>query len=167
MKKDLLRLAAKARQMGAHQAKLIRTGTIKTAAWVRMKCQFGCSGYGSNLCCPPHTPTPEQTQQVIDCYRTALLIHCSGSASPTDIVVKLEREAFLAGYYKAWGMGAGPCFVCKSCNLKKCIHQEKTRPSMESCGIDVYATARANRLPIEVVKNERSPQNYYGLLLIE
>ncbi len=38
---------------------------------------------------------------------------------------------------------------------------------MESCGIDVYATARKNGFPIEVVRDERSDQNYYGLLLVE
>jgi predicted metal-binding protein len=153
-------LKAKAKELGAIETKLIKASTIKTAAWVRMKCQYGCSGYGSNLCCPPHTPTPQQTQQVIDCYATALLIHCGSGVSPTDIVVSLERQAFLAGYYKAWGLGAGPCFSCKTCNLKKCIKQEKTRPSMESCGIDVYQTARANGFPIEVVKSDKSRQNY-------
>jgi hypothetical protein len=37
---------------------------------------------------------------------------------------------------------------------------------MESCGIDVYATVRANDFPIEVVKNRACEQNYYGLVLI-
>ena len=167
MKKDLLRLIAKAKELGACEAKLIKASTIRTAAWVRVKCQYGCSGYGSNLCCPPYTPASEQMQKIIDCYTTALLIRCLPDASPTGIIVKLEREAFLAGYYKAFGLGAGPCFACRACNLKKCRHPEKTRPSMESCGIDVYATARANGFPIAVVKNEKSPQNYYGLLLLE
>jgi hypothetical protein len=39
--------------------------------------------------------------------------------------------------------------------------------SMESCGIDVYATIRANGFPIEVVKDRAGEQNYYGLVLIE
>ena len=160
-------LVAKAKELGAFEARLIKAGTITTAAWVRVKCQYGCSGYNTNLCCPPHTPTPDQTQRVIDCYATALLIHCRPGADPTGIVVSLEREAFLAGYYKAWGMGAGPCMVCKTCNMKKCKRQGKARPSMESCGIDVYQTARSNGFPIKVVRDGKSEQHYYGLLLIE
>jgi hypothetical protein len=38
---------------------------------------------------------------------------------------------------------------------------------MEACGIDVYATARANAFPIEVVRDETGDQNYYGLVLID
>jgi hypothetical protein len=38
---------------------------------------------------------------------------------------------------------------------------------MEACGIDVYATVRANGFPIEVVEDGACEQNYYGLVLIE
>jgi hypothetical protein len=38
---------------------------------------------------------------------------------------------------------------------------------MEACGIDVFATARANGFPIGVVLDETSDQNYFGLVLIE
>jgi hypothetical protein len=38
---------------------------------------------------------------------------------------------------------------------------------MEACGIDVFATARANGFPIEVLTDRSCPENCYGLLLIE
>jgi len=38
---------------------------------------------------------------------------------------------------------------------------------MEAAGIDVYATARGNGFPIEVVKDHSCPQDYYGLVLVE
>jgi hypothetical protein len=38
---------------------------------------------------------------------------------------------------------------------------------MEAAGIDVFATARAAGLPIEVVRDEKCPQNYYALVLVE
>ena len=38
---------------------------------------------------------------------------------------------------------------------------------MEAAGIDVFATARAAGLPIEVVTTEDSPQNHYALVLVE
>ncbi|MDD2716917.1 MAG: DUF2284 domain-containing protein [Candidatus Wallbacteria bacterium] len=156
-----------AKKLGAQNAKIIRPGTVKTAAWVGFKCRFGCGGYNSNLCCPPHTPTYDETQAVLSSYKTAMLIHCGPDSHPTEIVVKLEREMFLAGYYKAFGLGAGPCFACRPCNLKKCINPETSRPSLESCGIDVYETVRTNGFPIKVAEQENSEVNYYGLLLIE
>jgi hypothetical protein len=38
---------------------------------------------------------------------------------------------------------------------------------MEACGIDVYATVRANGYPIKVVKTYDCKGNYYGVVLIE
>jgi hypothetical protein len=38
---------------------------------------------------------------------------------------------------------------------------------MEACGIDVYATVRANGCPIEVVRDRAEIPNRYGLLLID
>ncbi len=137
--------------LGAIEAKVIRADSVVTAPWVRLKCQFGCGGWGSNLCCPPHTPTPEETAKVIACYTQALLIHCRGNKRPTKIVAALEREIFLSGFYKALGFGAGPCRLCKDCNLAGCMRPDDARPAMEACGIDVFATARANGFPIEVV----------------
>ena len=74
-----------------------------------------------------------------------------GNKRPTKIVAALEREIFLSGCYKALDFGAGPCRLCKDCNLAGCIRAEDARPAMEACGIDVFATARANGFPIEVV----------------
>jgi predicted metal-binding protein len=164
---DLKGFVQHALALGVDDAKVIPAASIVTAAWVRMKCQFGCEGYNQSHCCPPHTPTPRQTQEVIDCYARALLLHCKGDTSPTRIVIKLEREIFLSGYYKALGFGTGPCRLCRTCPPEECRHRDKARPSMEACGIDVYATARAHDFPIEVVKDYACDTNYYGLVLID
>lgn len=166
-KRNYDRFIKRAVELGAKESKVIDASSIITAPWVRLKCQFGCGGYDSNYCCPPHTPTPEQTRGVIDSYRKAVLVHFTAPGKVTKIIVQLEREIFLAGYYKALGFGAGPCSLCRVCPGEGCRHPEKARPSMEGCGIDVYATARGNGYPIEVVKNESSDQNYYGIVLIE
>ncbi|MHC4661735.1 MAG: DUF2284 domain-containing protein, partial [Planctomycetota bacterium] len=63
----------RAKELGAIRAKIIKASSIKTAEWVRLKCRFGCGGYGSSLCCPPHTPTPGEMREVIDCYKDAIL----------------------------------------------------------------------------------------------
>ena len=154
---------------GARDAKLIPTDTVVTAQWVCLKCQFGCGGYGRCLTCPPNSPPPEKTAQMLREYKKALLVHSDGRVDITPLLVKLERQAFLDGYYKAFALGAGPCGLCDSCNIdeRECRHPELARPAMEACGIDVYQTARNNGFPIEVAVKHSSPQNYYGFLLIE
>jgi len=61
--------------LGAKEARIIQPSTVVTADWVRFKCQFGCNGYGSSLCCPPNSPTPEQTRRTLDDYHAAILAH--------------------------------------------------------------------------------------------
>jgi predicted metal-binding protein len=70
-------------------------------------------------------------------------------------------------FYRAIGFGAGPCRLCKECNLQECAFPKLARPSMEACGIDVYATARNSRFPLHVLTSQEARQNRYGLLLIE
>ena len=80
----------------------------------------------------------------------------------------LERDLFLAGHYKAFGLGSGPCGLCRTCAFDKgCRHPYKARPSMEAVGIDVFATARRHGFIIEVVRTHDDPQHYFGLVLVE
>ncbi|VVB60767.1 Uncharacterised protein [uncultured archaeon] len=156
-------------ELGAKEAKIISPKQVFTAEWVRRKCQYGCDDYGVHLTCPPYSPTPQEMRRMLDEYETAIFIHSPlGWTDIKTIVSTLEREAFLSGYYKAFGLGSGPCHLCERCNLQKgCRHTEEARPSMESCGIDVFRTARTAGYPIEVVRDNACPQNYYGLLLLQ
>lgn len=155
--------------MKAVDTKIIPVESVVVAQWVREKCQFGCDGFGKRLTCPPHSPTPEETKRMLTHYKHALLIHGDTNTPVNKIVVKLERDIFLAGYVRAFGMGGGPCFLCEECvpSPGLCKHPEEARPSMEACGIDVYSTAKAHGFPIEVLKDENCKPNYYGLVLIE
>jgi predicted metal-binding protein len=158
---------------GIDQAVVVETSRVVTAPWVRMKCQFGCSGYGVSLCCPPRTPTPDEMRKILDSYTFGILLHRQikkGGKSVerlSETAVDIERALFLDGYYKAWTLGAGPCDRCKACNMKACLHADRARPSMEACGIDVYATARAYHLPIQVVRERTDVRNFYALVLVE
>ncbi len=169
-RKSIEELKNRAVELGASESKVIEAKTIKTAAWVRYKCQFGCSGFAESLTCPPYSPTPSQTQEILDSFKKAILIHCQ-SGSHVDIskvVLKIEKEAFIAGYYKALGMGAGPCRLCRVCNLKgECRHREEARPSLEACGIDVFSTARCNGFTIDTLDSDRCKADYFGVVLIE
>jgi len=152
---------------GALKAKVIDPKTVETAEWVRWKCRFGCDGFGSSLVCPPNTPTPAETRGMLDEYKVGVLFE-SPRGKSKSIAVALERELFLGGYYKALGLGAGPCELCDECSLDEgCRHAEEARPSMEGCGIDVFATVRQHGFTIEVVRTRRDPQHYYGLVLVE
>ncbi len=161
---------ARAVGMGAAGARVVPAASVVTAQWVRLKCQYGCGGFGRRLTCPPHSPTPDQTRRVLDEYRYGLLVHSPGDQKWTSVkqlVADLEREIFLAGHYKAFGFGSGPCNLCETCPLEYCLQPDRARPAMEACGIDVYATVRANGFPISVVTDYQCPQDYYGLVMIE
>ncbi len=156
----------RAKKLGARAAKVIPAESIVAAEWVRLKCQFGCDGYGGCLTCPPHSPTPETTRRMLTHYKSGLLIHGKEYTDIRSIVVTLEREMFLDGYFKALGMGAGPCNLCRVCD-ETCCHADKARPSLEACGIDVFTTVRANGYPIEVLNTSSCRGNYYGIVLFQ
>ena len=166
-KAKLRRWPRRAQELGAESAKIISAESVITGAWVRLKCQYGCGGYGQSLTCPPHSPTPEQTRQALDCYQAALLVHSHDGRRLNKIVVELEREIFLAGFRKALAFGAGPCALCKECDLEGCLHPDRARPSMEAAGMDVFSTARGNGYRIEVLTDPGQQADYFGLVLIE
>jgi len=167
MRAELEGFARRAEELGAVRAKVIRAKDVVTGEWVRWKCQFGCGGYGSSLVCPPHSPKPEETRRLLDGYRWAVLFE-AGRGDPKKIAVKLEREVFLRGYYKALGLGAGPCRLCETCAFEEgCRHPYQSRPAMEACGIDVYATVRKQGFEIKVVRTHKEPQHYFGMVLVE
>lgn len=169
--------AGRAKSLGVSRARIIDTGNVVVAHWVRVKCQYGCEGYGQYLTCPPYSPTPDYTKRMVAEYSKGLLMQLE-NIYPVDrprvrvrfrgVVATLEREIFLDGYYKALGLSAGPCRFCKSCDVTEpCRHPDKARPSMEACGIDVYRTARDCGFELEVVKTDECPYSYVALILIE
>jgi len=154
---------------GVKAAKIVPTGEVQTAAWVRLKCQFGCDGYGRCLVCPPFTPTPDETRRVLDGYRRAVLIHFEPEAEIKATVAELEREVFLRGAWKAFGLGAGPCYFCESCALEpgRCRHPDRARPALEACGIDVFSTVKRAGFEIDVVRTRQQCPDYFGLILVD
>ena len=181
---------------GANDLRLIATDIIKAAAWVRLKCRYGCKAYGKHLSCPPYSPTPEETEKILSDYTDAVLVEFVGLPKKTtvdprrihhhlkdlilqveNVIFNLERHAFLSGYYKAFGFGAYPCSLCETCILEGCDvdihavkqlcrHPDRLRPSMEAGGIDVYATVRAAGFELEVVEAFGETIRTFGLVLL-
>ena len=149
--------------------KLVDPKTVVVAEWVRFKCQFGCDGYAQSFTCPPYSPEPSRTKRMLEEYELAAILWKPDSyENLRKITTDLERTLFLSGYYKALAIPSGPCELCNPCPLEyPCQHPEYARPSMEACGIDVYATVRQHGFPIEVVRSRNCQPNYYALVLIE
>lgn len=176
---DLKKYCSLAVEAGATHAKQIHPSSVVTEPWVRLKCQFGCPGYARGHCCPPHTPTWEQTRVILDCYQRAILFHIEiplmegkekSYQKYLDRLVELEGEMFKDQYYKAFLFVAGPCRQCKKCGAsegKPCASPWKARPSMESCGIDVYQTARNNDFPIQALSERTDTNNRYCLMMVD
>ena len=176
---DLEKYCVLAVEAGATHAKQIHPSSVVTAPWVRLKCQFGCPGYGRGHCCPPHTPTHDQTRAILDCYHRAILFHVElpGKAGKEkdyqkylDTLVDLEGELFKDQYYRAFLFVAGPCRQCKKCGAvegKPCASPWKARPSMEGCGIDVYQTARNNGFSIHTLRERTDSGNRYCLMMVD
>ena len=175
---DLEKYCERAIKAGMAHAKVIHPSTVVTAPWVRMKCLFGCP-YRISHCCPPTTPTPGETREVLDSYSRAILFHIEATRVPErgkrnlallDMLVTLEGEIFKDGYYKAFVYLAGPCPLCKECAKGKdepCVLPGKARPSMESCGIDVFQTVRNNGFFIQTLRDKAETQNLYCLMLVD
>lgn len=175
---DLKKYVDRALKGGATSVKQIHPSSVVTAAWVRLKCQFGCGGYNYSYCCPPHTPNAEETRLVLDCYDRALLFYIKTLSSKDrekrknflQMLIDLEGEMFKDGYYKAFVFLAGPCNLCKECGKvtgTPCNQGDRVRPSMEACGIDVFQTARNNDCHIETLREETEPRNTFCLMLVD
>jgi predicted metal-binding protein len=163
------------------EAKQIPPSSVITAPWVRLKCQYGCPSYDRGYCCPPETPTPEQTRKVLDSYNRSILFHFTTAKKPgqargklvrgfMEALVDLEGEMFKDGLYRAFVLLSGPCSLCEECGKLKgvpCRYGSRARPSMESVGIDVYRTAWNSGFPIAPLKEKKETQNLYCLMLAD
>lgn len=162
---------------GASRARAVPASYVVTAPWVRYKCQFGCGCYGARHLCPPATPTPAETAAVVRCYTKAILVVYESGARGTERarrkkihedLLALEREIFLDGYVRALAFVAGPCNLCKKCDVSEpCRRPGEPRPSMESCGIDVFSTCARAGVKLEVVGDAGMPYKLCGLVLVE
>ena len=169
---------------GATSTKVIPASEVIVGDWVRQKCEFGCRGYARYFTCRPYTPSPEETRKRLQEYSHALLVEFTELKEKEEqldvhkLMFQLEREAFLSGLYKAFAYVSGPCRLCDICQAgelrhgqleskKGCKNPKMARPSMEGCGIDVFATGRKAGYEIDVVKEKDECYKCFGLLLLE
>ncbi len=178
--------------------KLVSTNLVVVADWVSWKCKYGCPAYGKHLCCPPFTPTSGETRKMISEYSSAIIVRLEvpagsgredakrlaseGKTKLQKIVCDLERQAFLSGYYKAFGMSSSPCYLCESCVIEdklariemiseldavRCRHKDVMRPSMEACGIDIFKTLDNAGYDTKVLKDYAERLELFGMVLLD
>ncbi|MBD3259413.1 hypothetical protein GF371_02155 [Candidatus Woesearchaeota archaeon] len=156
---------------------------IKMGNWIRLKCQFGCDSYGESHSCPP--AVKDMMKDIISDYKKAVLlvfktdsIGKNKKIKKTDYsrsfariysgMLAVERALFVNGFYKAFGMGPGPCPICKECAFPRaCRHPKLKRPAVEAMCIDVFQTVKNVGKKIAVLKDKKPEHNSYCLVLVE
>jgi predicted metal-binding protein len=123
-------------------------------------------------------PSVEECRKMIYEYENAVIFHFSiPSEDKADhfkllsSLYELEREIFLAGYYKVFLLQYSSCILCGDCQAEgsraKCVNKVKSRPGADAMGIDIYQTAHNAGYPVQVVKNHDEATNRFGFLLID
>ncbi|BCS55317.1 DUF2284 domain-containing protein [Geobacter sp. SVR] len=161
-------LRRKALALGFFEANGIDPALIRIEPWVKAKCSYGCSCYGRKWSCPPHSMGTGEFRELLACYSKAIVV---AGQPPLEAfqrgLLELEKEAFLQGSKKALVFSGGPCCWCESCDERACRFPEKRRPSLESCGCDVFALAEACGITVRPIRNNDDFVQYIGLLLVE
>lgn len=162
------RLASRIKALGFGAVHPIPARAVHVPHWAGLRCRYGCELYGRPHC-PPDSPTPEKTREILGDYTRAFLLE--GEPPTADFqrrVLQAEREAFGQGYYKALAFWAGPCSLCDPCpSGGRCRNTRDSRPSMEGAGIDVFETARRSGIPLRTLENRHDFIKYFALLLLE
>jgi predicted metal-binding protein len=167
VQEHLRRYERLALEAGATQAATLAAAAVPVDERVSLKCSVPkCFGYGTCANCPPHSLKPHETRRLVEMYRWALVF---GLKIPPEVAVRdkatiqprveayrkvfelasaVESAAFYDGHYLSVGFAAGSCKStfchdrpCAVLAGEKCRLQLRSRPSMESVGIDCYRIA--------------------------
>jgi len=160
--------------------KWIDPGKIVVSHWVRMKCMFGCPDYGKNACCPPNTPSVDDSAKFFREYSEGVVFHFEKkmekpeerhewSKGVNERLLKLEREVFLANNPKTFLLFMDSCYLCKECAGTRidCKNKRHARPAPEAMSVDVFSTMRQLGYSIDVLQDYTKTMNRYALLLIK
>lgn len=177
---DRENLEALIKKHGYTGFKWIDPKNIVVAQWVRMKCIFGCGGYGESACCPPNLPTVNECERFFQEYGHAIVFRFAKKLENPDDrhdwsrkvnlkLLKLEREIFLAGYERVFLLFMDSCNICAECSGTKdqCREPRLARPSPEGMAVDVYTTVQQLGFPIEVRTDYHQEMNRYAFMMIQ
>lgn len=134
-----------------------------------LKCRWGCEDFSKNsIKCHSRNTTFNERIEIVKRYKQILIVHAHNARELNSVLLKLERMAFLDGYYFASALCC--CNLCPSCQVDKgspCPTPEKIRPCEQLFGIDVYKTVRSLGWPCQVLQHKEDIPNRFGFLLID
>ena len=158
-----------AKRHGMLDAIIIPSSDICFDIRANLKCCWGCDRQATaDARCDSRGTTLDERIQMVKQYTAVLLLHSHNAQHLSEVILELEREAFLDGYYFAFALRT--CNLCGECLLAKgeeCPQPKKVRPCDSLFGIDVYRTVRKFKLPCRVLQSKNDTQDRYGFLLIE
>jgi len=167
---------------GFVDVRLLPASQIVTRHWVSLKCRYGCAQYGTNWCCPPASPNLEMVRALLSEYEVALLLISENvndhfyrnsfqkrhaQIKHWKSIVALERKLFLMGFYRAFGLSAETCAICKQCAYpKRCKFPSEKRPSLEAFSIDVFQTLTNIGQSAGLARDLHDSYRSYSLILL-
>ena len=159
-----------ARNGGAEEALTISPSDIMFDRRTILKCLWGCEDHfePNRINCGSRGISFEEAQAIIHEYHRILLIHHHNAIKLSNIARKIEKTAFLDGYYFACAMHG--CHLCKTCKIdsgKPCNAPHRIRPCDQSFGVDVYKTVRGLGLPCAPLQSKTDIPNRYAFVLID
>jgi len=161
-------LLSVALEMGAADAKIFTVDRIAFDSRALLKCLFGCTG-GMHYC-PERRDASSfiSFSEIIKKYKWGIIICTHDLETGQSITLAIEKKAFLAGYYFAFG--ATECARCEKCaytESKPCVDKRAQRPPLYALGIDVYKTVRGLGWELDVVQNEGDPVKNITAVFVE
>ena len=169
----------RALQLGVDAATPVDADAVVAAEWVRMKCLFGCDEPGIRKTCPPNLPPVAVTQRLLSEYRHGVLLEVGpivGEREQRPRVPAPQRRRPRARARplprrSPQGVDDGRRALRPvrrpAPRARSARRPEKARPSMEGCGIDVFATVRNAGRTIDVVRDEDDEYRYFALVLVD
>mgnify|MGYP000663441219 CR=1 FL=1 len=178
MTKDLQSILQKAQDLGL-EAYLLDVSDIPVESRTRLKCAYGCSGYGKRLSCPPHVMSVDEFRQILKEYSTAILLIEEFDTSGVEDIIKawsgirkgsfrkmfdLEYYAFREGFTFAQLLRPGACNECEVCG-EKCMRPDRRRFPPEAVGINLEKVLSMAGTELRFCNPDRV--KCVGILLIE
>ena len=101
-------IVSSARALGAYSAAPLPARAVVVDERVRLKCRIPlCSHYGTNLMCPPNTPSPDETRAALARYSDALVVQRDIPLTQTAVDEALAGLGYAAAKADLAATGGG------------------------------------------------------------
>jgi predicted metal-binding protein len=177
--KYIARLLKDPTAFGFTEIKFVHAPQVQYSRAIRLRCQYTCHGAGSSVLTPPHSPTMEEAQRMIDEFKFGVFVRREIPAPlPADFaevwrdfeqsLVEAENESFIRGYGRAFAVASGNCLYCHHDeSMRPCTFGGKRRPTLEAIGINLHDTFNMMAWEHHLVREPDAAFNLFGLLMLE